>query len=517
MKNKAPKFVKPFFNFYYFAKEKISRSIRLELMVSFVICIIAAFIVGSWYNGYYREKNSSTEIDYSSGIKNISDEYYFVKDKIESGQLSIKNENAINDVITSAYSYNADNSTVKLFLTDLDGKVLFETKNAKEKNINIYEYVKKAAEFKKEREGSTITYSDSGIFSNTGIFNQRITFDKVVDYVDLDGIDFTDKKVFLVIIGSPKENTIYIKPQGSLFSILQGVVAFIALFYFLTSKKMRYIEKISEGLFQISKNKLDYRIEIEGKDELAKLSNNINFMTKELNIRSEREKNAEKTKSDLITNVSHDLRTPLTSIKGYIALSKDKKYRNEEELMEYLNIAYNKSEKLEVLINDLFEYTKLSNKGIALQREIISVKGLLEQLIEEIYVICEENNVVIIREMPSDEVYANVDGDKMVRVFENLIINAIRYGTKPGKIKVKVTSMDSEVCITVENKCENLSKEDLEKIFDRFYRTDKSRTEDSGGSGLGLAISKSIVELHEGKIWAEMKGDNIIFFVRLKQ
>lgn len=183
--------------------------------------------------------------------------------------------------------------------------------------------------------------------------------------------------------------------------------------------------------------------------------------------------------------------------------------------MDYLNIAYTKSEKLEALINDLFEYTKLSNKGITLQIQKISIKELLEQLIEELYVICEKNNVVIRTEMPNEEVYAEIDGDKMARVFENLLINAIRYSTKPGEIKLKIDKRENSVIVSVENKCDDINEEQLEKLFDRFYRVDKSRAENTGGSGLGLAIAKSIVELHGGKIWVRSQDNNIVFYVEV--
>lgn len=517
MKSKSPGFIKKIgnrfnkslFGFYNFAMDKISRSIRLEMMLSFVICLLAAFIVSTWYDGYYKEKHIITEVDYSSGIESILEEYTYVKNEIAQQKLSVKSETVLKGIITEAYKLNEDNTSVKLYVSDLQGKVLYKTQNAKEDNIDIYDFVKKTSEFKELQNNSTVTYSDNGILK------KRIALDATSQCVEISGIEFSDEKVYLIITGKPTDSTVYIKPQGSTFAVFQGIAAFILLFYFLTSKKMRYIEKISEGLFEIGKNNLDYRIEIEGKDELAKLSENINFMIMELNRRIEGERNAEKSKSDLITNVSHDLRTPLTSIKGYIALLKDKRYKNEEEFMDYLNIAYTKSEKLEALINDLFEYTKLSNKGITLQLHKISIKELLEQLIEELYVICEKNNIVIRTEMPNEEVYAEIDGDKMARVFENLLINAIRYSTKPGEIKLKIDKKENSVIVSVENKCDDINEEQLEKLFDRFYRVDKSRAENTGGSGLGLAIAKSIVELHGGKIWVRSQDNNIVFYVEV--
>ncbi|WP_246615190.1 sensor histidine kinase [Clostridium thailandense] len=514
MRIKYPRFIKkilaPYIRCYYFSKDKISRSIRMELVVTFAICLLSAFIVGSWYDGYYREKHMITEIDYSNGISKIYEEYNYVKYEIENRQIVMDNKAAVDQIIKTADKINSSNSTVKVYITDLEGRVFYKSKNASEEKIDIFDEIKKAAAFKKEKDSSLVIDKDSQNVTT------RVALKDVKEYVEIDGISFSDKKAYLIITGVPEGRNVYNRPSaGSFLSILQGIVAFIFLFYFITSKKMRYIEKVSEGLFQIAKGNLDNKIEIEGKDELARLAGNINFMAEELKEKIESERKAEKTKSELITNVSHDLRTPLTSIKGYLALIKDKKYRETSEIEEYINIAYNKSEKLEVLINDLFEYTKLTNKGISLNRQNIFLNELIEQLIEELYIICEENNVAIKKYIPDKKVLANVDGDKMARVFENLLMNAIRYTPKPGDIIVRLWEEESSVMTSVENRCEDIDEEELQKIFDRFYRMDKSRSQTTGGSGLGLAIAKSIVELHGGRIWVEVKNGNIVFYVKL--
>lgn len=514
MRIRGPKFIRklldPYIRCYYFSKDKVSRSIRMELVVTFAICLLSAFIVGSWYDGYYREKHMISEIDYSNGISKIYEEYSYIKSEIENRQILMNNKDEVDKIIKTAEKVNSDNSTVKVYITDLEGKVFYKSKNVSDEQINIFDEIKRAAAFKKEKDNALVIDKDKQNII------KRVALKDVKEYVEIDGISFSDKKAYLIITGVPKGRNVYMRPSaGSFLSILQGIVAFIFLFYFITSKKMRYIETVSEGLFQIAKGNLNNKIRIEGKDELAKLADNINFMAEELKEKIESERKAEKTKSELITNVSHDLRTPLTSIKGYLALVKDKKYKEVSEIEEYINIAYNKSEKLEVLINDLFEYTKLTNKGISLNKQNISLDELIEQLIEELYIICEENNIVIKKYITDKKILANVDGDKIARVFENLLMNAIRYAPKPGDVTVRLWKEELSVMVSVENKCEDIDEEELQKIFDRFYRMDKSRAEATGGSGLGLAISKSIVELHGGRIWAEVKNGNIIFYVKL--
>lgn len=276
------------------------------------------------------------------------------------------------------------------------------------------------------------------------------------------------------------------------------------------------IEYISSSLREISKGDLEYNVEIKGYDELAILASDINYMEREIKEKIENERLAEKTKSELITNVSHDLRTPLTSVMGYMGLVKDKKYSSEEERDDYLNIAYNKAEKLKILIEDLFQYTKMNNEGLSLEKSEIDINELIRQLIMELSPTAEEKNIEFVDNMGNKRVIMNVDGDKISRVFENILSNAAKYSPSGEKISILCEDTSVSTIITIENLCGNgITKEELDKIFERFYRGDKSRNSDTGGSGLGLAIAKSIVDMHGGDIWANLNGDMVSFNVRL--
>ena len=284
----------------------------------------------------------------------------------------------------------------------------------------------------------------------------------------------------------------------------------------ITNKKMKYLDEIAIGLRNIASGNLQYHIEERGNDEISNLASNINYMANEINKKIISERNAEKSKADLITNVSHDLRTPLTSIMGYIGLVKDEKYDSEETKKEYLNIAFNKSEKLKILIEDLFEYTKLNNDGIKIVKQKVNLTEFLFQLTEEMIPLFEQNNLSVVKKSFKDKIYVELDPDKMVRVFENLLTNAIKYSYKPGAVNVMVYESEGDAIVRIKNKGANISSEKVSKLFDRFYRVDESRNAATGGSGLGLAISKNIVELHGGSIWAECIGEDISFYVRLK-
>lgn len=309
----------------------------------------------------------------------------------------------------------------------------------------------------------------------------------------------------------------YYTESATVVGFLVGVVIFVAVILRGTKKKMEYIEYLAFCLGEISKGDLDFIVEKRGDDELGQVAEAMTQMEVKLKAQMQERAQAEKTKSELITNVAHDLRTPLTSVIGYIGLVKDEKYQSEEEGAKYLEIAYNKSERLKVLIEDLFEYTKLSNRAVQLKREDMSISTLMSQLIEELMPLAEDKNMTISFHVAAKETGVKVDMMKITRVFENLIENAIKYSEEGGVIQVVIQETSQYVYVTVRNKSEGISQEDIDKLFDRFYRSDSSRNSSTGGSGLGLAIAKNIVEMHEGKIWAQLDHDKISFNVKLKK
>ncbi|MEG0386879.1 MAG: HAMP domain-containing sensor histidine kinase, partial [Niameybacter sp.] len=161
---------------------------------------------------------------------------------------------------------------------------------------------------------------------------------------------------------------------------------------------------------------------------------------------------SEKTKSELITNVAHDLRTPLTSVIGYIGLVKEHKAASEEESAKYLEIAYNKAERLKILIEDLFEYTKLSNRSVKLKKETLSVATLVSQLTEELMPLAEDKTITISYHVAAKETNAQIDVLKMTRVFENLIENAIKYSDEGNRIQVIIQETKAYIYVTVRNR-----------------------------------------------------------------
>lgn len=298
-------------------------------------------------------------------------------------------------------------------------------------------------------------------------------------------------------------------------SILLGIFFFVLFFFILSKGSLLYLEEISGGLQEIAQGKLDIEIPRRSADELGDLAENINLMTRQLKIFLEEERNAEKMKNELITSVSHDLRTPLTSILGYLELIEKDRYRDELELRHYVSVAYDKALRLRKLIDGLFEYTKVSYGGLELKLERINLKELLEQLAEEFVPVLQEAGMEYRLTAHGDKIFVLGDGDMLARVFENLIANAIRYGREGKFVDISLDVREDKAVVNIINYGETIPQLDLPYIFERFYRVERSRSEQTGGSGLGLAIAKNIIQLHKGLIKAYSSDERTVFEVRL--
>ncbi|WP_315115988.1 HAMP domain-containing sensor histidine kinase [uncultured Clostridium sp.] len=479
---------------YYNIKSKVNQDIRWELIVIFGVCLSLSFIFFTLTNSFFSKPRAYSEVNYQNSIREMSNTVLDIGYNLDNKKISIKNGDAILEVLNN-YNHNSN----KILIVDESGKVMYKTDNAEETNLDMHAVIRNAMNFKNNYDQIKNYDSSKGEF---------ITFYPV---------GFSDSRAYAVLKGTPRGDveTKYYTQQKSFFALVLSVIFFIVSFYFITGKKVRYIQEIALGVMYIARGQLNFRIEQKGEDELANLAQNINFMTGELRDKIEKERELEKTKGELITNVSHDLRTPLTSILGYLNLIKDSKYNDKEEMMEYIDIAYNKSEKLKILIDELFEYTKITSDGIKLNLTEIALTELIEQLTEEFVPIFEENKINVTKNLLNESIKVTADGDKLARVFENLIVNAIRYSYKPGDIKITLEKIEDYALFSISNRGDNIKEEDLNKIFERFYRLEKSRAEITGGSGLGLAISKSIINLHGGEIWAESKDNIVTFFVKI--
>lgn len=295
------------------------------------------------------------------------------------------------------------------------------------------------------------------------------------------------------------------------------IFSFVFIFLLGINKRIKYLKYIINKVGSITNENFIEELEFKGNDEIADLANSINIMSNRLKENYEKEKKVEKAKNELIIAVSHDLRTPLTSIIGYLELLNDDRFLYEDVQKDYLNIAYEKSISLKKIINELFEFTKLNNDIATLEKIPFNIATLVNQIVGEQIPFFKERNIEVAIESTVQELYCEIDIQKMVRVLENIVKNAEKYSFPNTIFKVSMMEIDNNIKISFENTGENINKDELEKIFEKMYRLDKSRTGETEGSGLGLAISKKIIELHNGKLWAECNNNTIQFNILLKK
>lgn len=246
--------------------------------------------------------------------------------------------------------------------------------------------------------------------------------------------------------------------------------------------------------------------------ELSLTERKINHIRHTLEQRKSEAAVAEQRKNDLMVYLAHDLKTPLTSVIGYLTLLRDEGQISEELREKYLSISLEKAERLEDLINEFFEITRFSLSSITLEYSNVNLTRLLEQLTYEFQPMLSEKNLTCSLEMERD-MTLRCDVDQMQRVLDNLLRNAVNYSFEGGTIRIDAAQEGDSMKIRFSNRGNTIPKEKLERIFEQFYRLDSARSSRSGGAGLGLAIAKEIVELHQGTITARSEDERIEFEV----
>lgn len=290
------------------------------------------------------------------------------------------------------------------------------------------------------------------------------------------------------------------------------VLVFVVIFGVMVNRKVRYLQYISDKVKEIERDDLNIVIEENGNDELTDLSKGINSMSSRLKDKLEKEKKIEQNKNELISNVSHDLRTPLTSVIGYVSLLKENGFQDKEKFDEYIEVVERRMDGLNTLINELFEYTKLTSADLQLDRITVDLISVVNHLIKEYRILYQKTGLEIAYTCNAKECMVDVDLNKMVRVFQNLLDNAKKYAKPGSTVGVTVTVSEQRFYFNIENEIEGLNRIEVERLFERFYKGDTARS-DSDSSGLGLSIVKRIVELHDGELQVVVNGDRIEFGV----
>lgn len=355
-------------------------------------------------------------------------------------------------------------------------------------------------------------------------FSQRMVFDLIVSaLITLGMVGMTDG--FLLIFGRGLMRIGYrsawFGPGGLRSSVhfviltIVALVSFFLTFYLLMRETIHYIGKILEKVKEISAGDFEHPMEVKGNDEFSVMAENLNAMQRNIKEIMERERIDEHTKNDLVSSVAHDLRTPLTSIIGYLGWVRTRTDLDEETRNHYIDIAYQKALRLEQLTNELFGFVKLEHKEMQIHPGRLDLVQLMEQMLDEMTPSFVKNELQVEFVHTENAIFIEADGELLARLFGNLLNNAVKYGKDGKQIRVFMEKEDVYVVTRVINYGRIIPKQELEHIFQKFYRTEQSRSRDTGGTGLGLAIVQQIAELHHGQVHVKSDLQGTVFEVDL--
>ena len=278
--------------------------------------------------------------------------------------------------------------------------------------------------------------------------------------------------------------------------------------------------KLKKATQNIKEGNLDFVLDVEGKDEFSELCQDFEEMRRRLKESTEEKSLIEKENRELISNISHDLKTPITAVKGYVEGIMDGVADTPEKMDRYVRTIYNKTNEMDHLINELTFYSKIETNRIPYTFSKLNVEDYFEDCSEEVGLELETRGIELVyANYVEKDVMVIADGEQIRRVIHNIISNAIKYMDKPkGIIQIRIKDVGDFIQIEIEDNGKGIGPKDLPYIFDRFYRTDVSRNSSKGGSGIGLSIVKKILEDHGGKVWATSRLGigTIMYFVLRK-
>lgn len=289
------------------------------------------------------------------------------------------------------------------------------------------------------------------------------------------------------------------------------VICISLILYRMLKKSYSYISELENASKQLLDKNIDF---IQLRPELSDIADKMNHLKREAEKNEQLAKESEQRKNDLIVYLAHDLKTPLTSVIGYLELLKEAPDLPINQRAKYTNITLDKAYRLEELMNEFFEIARFNDTKIVLMKKNLNLKLMLEQIIDEFYPLTNEQNKRIIIKC-NNNINCYADPDKLSRVFNNVIKNAISYSFENTNIEINAYTENNIINISIKNEGYTIPKEKLESIFEKFYRLDNARNTTTGGAGLGLAIAKEIITLHGGNITAKSQNNITTFTLRL--
>ena len=303
----------------------------------------------------------------------------------------------------------------------------------------------------------------------------------------------------------------YLQMRIDVIFILYLVIGLSCIFYYFWKKPWKYLEEVitaTQTVYEQNKHSISLS------EPLREVEHQMNEIKMSVLLHEQAAKEAENKKNELVMYLAHDIRTPLTTVIGYLSLLDEAPDMPMDQKAKYIGIALEKAERLETLLNELFEITRYHTNTVQVKRKKIDLYALLAQVIDDFYPVLSSNgnNVSVSAE---DNLFILGDPEKLARVFNNLLKNAVAYSYPKTEISVFAEKKDNDIIVVFKNHGATIPAEQLPIIFEKFNRLDNARVSDTGGAGLGLSIAKEIINLHGGKIVAQSSNETIIFTITL--
>ena len=467
------------------------------IIIPFILSVIAIVIILGMQMGHYNHK-------YNLGpgfVKIISETAARVSKEVDT--VSLKKPDKLKDMI---YLEKLSNELLPInsgIVVKSGEKFIYISKNLEK--INVKEKI------------DQIQRRDDGNFSAFTLGDELYT-------VKINQFTFSDKSNGTSYLVS--DVSAVGKFFGILFSKLSIAIILIIIFTtgiitFLMSRSItKPLQVLMGATNEIKNGNLNFQVKSDSKDELGELTVAFEQMRSKLKASIDLQLQYEENRKELVSSISHDLKTPITAIKGYVEGIVDGVADTPEKMDKYINTIYSKATDMDKMIDDLFLFSKLDLKKMPFSFEKVDVSKYFEDCVSEVQLDLEEKGIDISLSKPATEhIIVSIDREKLKRVILNIIDNSAKYmGKESGKIKLSLEEKPDEVIVDIKDNGKGISPDELPHIFDRFYRADPSRNTSTGGSGLGLAIVKQIVEGHGGQIWAESKlGEGTDIYFTLKK
>lgn len=459
------------------------------IIVSFAVL---AFIVGSMLRSYSLDERKEITTSSAQTVKEYIEKEMYQSNNNDLGNFVYYNMDDLRQTLTLFTSYEKD---LVLLVTDIEGKVLITDLQVEEGYVR--EQIPSSIVEATLQEGSMEKFSDfGGIFEDEHLFHAIPLVNKTASNCGI---------VFAISTDTALSELSELMIRTVITTMLWVMLAALLTVYFISEKITAPLKKLSKASKEFAKGNFKVRVPVKGTDEIAQLSESFNNMAEDL-------ENHEKTRSSFIANISHDLRTPMTSISGFVEGMLNGAIPS-EKYDHYLNIVATEVKRLSRLVSSLLDISRFEAGEKKLTMSNFDICEMARQIVLSFEKKIDEKQLDVDFDCDDFNITVNADKDSIHQILYNLCDNAVKFSKEKGKYLISIKQKNKKVFVSVYNEGQGISPEDLPFVFDRFYKSDKSRGLDKSGVGLGLYISKTIIDAHGQEIWVKSAHGEYCEFV----